>query len=63
MVTDGILDAGRKKISDDIMTQIQTWYIKQIHDKVTAAGISDSTISGWKNVMDNVDKKSIRKHG
>ena len=24
MVTDGILDAGRKKISDDIMTKLQT---------------------------------------
>ena len=46
MVTNGILDAGRKKVPDDIMTHLQTWYIKQIHDRVTAAGIADSTING-----------------
>ena len=63
MVADGILDNGRTKIPDDIMTQLQTWYVQKIHDKVTAAGITDSTINGWKNVIDNVDEKSIRKHG
>ena len=63
MVADGILDNGKTKIPDDIMTQLQTWYVKQIHDKVTAAGIADSTINGWKNVIDNVDEKLIRKHG
>ena len=63
MVSNGILDNARKKIPEDIMTQLRTWYVKQIHDKVTAAGIADSTINGWKNVMDNVDEKSIRKHG
>ena len=55
MVTDGILDAGRTKIPDDIMTKLQTWYVKHIHDKVTDAGIPDSTIVGWKAIMDNVD--------
>ena len=63
MVTDGILDAGRNKIQDDIMVKLRTWYIKQIHGKVTTAGITDSTIAGWKTFMDNVDEKSIRKNG
>ena len=63
MVTDGILDAGRTKIQDDIMVKLRTWYVKQIHDKVTDAGIPDSTIDGWKTIMDNVDEKLIRKNG
>ena len=63
MVTDGILDATRKKIPDDIMAKLRTWYVQHIHDKVTAAGVTDSTIDGWKGVMDNVDEKSTRKHG
>ena len=62
MVTDGILDAGRTKIPDDIMTKLHTWYVKHIHDKITDAGISDSTIAGWKTLMDNVDMLSVRKH-
>ena len=63
MVTDGILDAGRTKIQDDIMVKLQTWYVKQIHDKVINAGITDSTIDEWKTIMDNVDKKLIQKNG
>ena len=63
MVTDGILDAGRNAIQDDIMVKLRTWYIKQIHDKVTTTGITDSDIVGWKTFMDNVDEKSIRKNG
>ena len=63
MVTDGILDAGRTKIQDDIMVKLRTWYVKQIYDKVTNAGIPDSTIDGWKTIMDNADEKSIRKNG
>ena len=63
MVTDNILDAGKTKIPDDIMTKLQTWYVKHIHDKVTDAGIPDSTIVGWKAIMDNVDMQSIRKNG
>ena len=62
MVTDNILDAGKTKIQDDIMTKLQTWYVKHIHDKVTDAGIPDSTIVGWKAITDNVDMQLIRKN-
>ena len=55
MVTDRILDNTRKKILEHIMTQLRTWYIKHIHDKVTDAGINNSTIAGWKEIMENVD--------
>ena len=63
MVTDGILDAGKAKISEDIMTQLQTWYVKYIHDKVTDAGIPNSTITGWKEIMENVDFQLICRNG
>ena len=63
IITDNILDAGKTKIPDDIMTQLQTWYVKHIHDKVTDAGITDSSIVGWKSVMDNVDMLTVQKHG
>ena len=59
MVTDGILDAGRTKIQDDIMVKLRTWYVKQIHDKVTDAGITNSTIVRWKAIIDNVDMQSL----
>ena len=60
MVTDGIfVDAGKDKIVDDIMNKLQVWYVKQIHDKVTATGITTSTIRGWTNVMDKVDIQSV----
>ena len=63
MVTDGILDAGKAKIPDDIMTKLQTWYVKYIHDKVTALGINTLTIRGWIDVMEKMDMQSICKNG
>ena len=63
MVTDNILNGAKNSIPDDIMTQLQTWYVKQLHDKVTDAGETNSSIAGWKGVMEHVDMKSIRKNG
>ena len=63
MVTDGILNGAKNSIPDDIMTKLQTWYVQHLHDKVTDAGETNSSIAGWKEVMEHVDMKSIRKHG
>ena len=45
MVTDGIIDATQTKIPDDIMDKLQTWYVQHIHDKVTDAGVPNSSIA------------------
>ena len=45
MVTDNILNAAKNSIPDDIMTQLETWYVKKIHDKVTDAGETNSSIA------------------
>ena len=47
MVIDGIfIDAAKDKIADDFMDKLHTWYVKHIHDKVNALGISLLTIRG-----------------
>ena len=37
---------AKDKVVEDIMDQLQKWYVKQIHNKVTEAGITTSTIQG-----------------
>ena len=64
MVTDGIfVDAGKDKVVDNIVDKLQTWYIAKINDKVTDAGITTSTVEGWKDVMEKVDMQTIWKNG
>ena len=63
MVTDGILDALKEKVADDVMTKLQTWYVEHLHDKVKDAGITNLTIAGWTEVMENVDMQSVCKNG
>ena len=62
MVTEGIIDAGKTKVPDDIMTKLQTWYVQHLHDKVTDAGEPNLSIAGWKGVMENVNMQSICKN-
>ena len=64
MVTDGIFtDVNKNMVVEDIVDQIKTWYIKQIHDKATEMGVTTSTIQGWTDVMDKVDMQTISKNG
>ena len=47
MVTNGIFtDDTKTKVVEDIVDKVKTWYIKQIHDKVTDNGVASSTIQG-----------------
>ena len=63
MVTDGIfVDSGKDKVVEDIVDKVKTWYIKQIHDKVTENGVASSTIQGWTEVMEKVDIQTICKN-
>ena len=64
MVTDvHFVDAGKDEIVANIMDKLQVWYVKQIHDKVTATETTTSTIQGWTNIMNKVDMQSVCKNG
>ena len=59
----GMIPENIEKVIEDIVDQFQTWYVKQIHDKITEMGITTSIIIGWTNVMEKLDMQTGHKYG